>query len=210
MDKKIKNIIFDLGGVLVGFDGQRSISSFEALGCHDVAQYVVEHRTEDLFADIELGRITTAEFCNEVRRISGTNAKDADIIEAWNALLTPMSAVKRQRLMELHQQGYRLFLLSNTNDMHWQLCGYVFDIAPLFEHCFLSYEMHLIKPNEEIYREVLRQADIRAEETIFIDDNLDNIKAARRVGLHVFHNETPDAWLAEIKAPSEGREVKGS
>lgn len=199
MNKQIKNIIFDLGGVLVGFDGQRSINSFEALGCHDVAQYVVDHRTEDLFADIELGRITTAEFCNEVRRISGTDAKDADIINAWNVLLTPMTDAKRQRLTYLRKEGYRLFLLSNTNDMHWQLCGYVFDIAPLFDHCFLSYEMHLVKPDEDIFLEVLRQADLKPEESLFIDDTLVNVEAARRVGIHTFLNDTPDAWLEYVK-----------
>ena len=198
MDKKIKNIVFDLGGVLVGFDGQRCINGFEALGCHDVAQYVVEHRTEDLFYDIELGRINTGDFCNRVREMSEVAASDADIISAWNSLLTPMKPEKRKSLEELRRRGYKLYLLSNTNDMHWQLCGYVFRIATLFDHCFLSYEMHLAKPDEEIFREVLRQTGCDAAETLFIDDNRDNVEAARRVGMHAFLNETLDAWLSEV------------
>ena len=66
----IKNIVFDLGGVLVDLDGKRCIDAFDAIGCHAISDYVRLHRTEDLFYDIEIGHTTTAEFCREVRSIT--------------------------------------------------------------------------------------------------------------------------------------------
>ena len=127
MNERIKNIVFDLGGVLVGLDGQRSIAEFDALGCERVSEYIREHRTEDLFYRIELGLITTHEFCEEVRQMTATSASDEEMVGAWNALICPVTARRREALWSLRESGYRLFLLSNTNDMHWQLCSGMFN-----------------------------------------------------------------------------------
>ena len=215
MNERIKNIVFDLGGVLVGLDGQRSIAAFDALGCERVSEYIREHRTEDLFYRIELGLITTHEFCEEVRQMTATSASDEEMVGAWNALISPVTARRRNTLWSLRESGYRLYLLSNTNDMHWQLCRRMFSEffqslrfvkAPLraergvrsdelpFEQVFLSYEMHLSKPDVEIFREVLRQADLKAEETLFIDDNEDNIRSASSLGFQTYWNREIDDW----------------
>lgn len=192
----MKNIIFDLGGVLVGFDRQRSIDAFERIGCGKVADYIRDHRTEDLFYRIELGEISTHDFCEEVRQMTATNADDEAIIHAWNVLLTPVTENRLQRLRELREKGVRLFLLSNTNDMHWQYCGHQLDGC--FERVFLSYEMRLAKPDTAIFAEVLRQADIDASDTLFIDDNADNIAAAASLGIKTFHNQNIDDWTLAI------------
>lgn len=192
----MKNIIFDLGGVLVGFDRQRSIDAFEQIGCGKVADYIRDHRTEDLFYRIELGEISTHDFCEEVRQMTATNADDEAIIHAWNVLLTPVTENRLQRLRELREKGHRLFLLSNTNDMHWQYCGHQLDGC--FERVFLSYEMRLAKPDTAIFAEVLRQADIDAHDTLFIDDNADNIAAAASLGIKTFHNQNIDDWRLAI------------
>ena len=188
----MKKIIFDLGGVLVGFDRQRSIDAFERIGCGKVADYIRDHRTEDLFYRIELGEISTHDFCEEVRQMTATNADDEAIINAWNVLLTPVTTERLQRLRELREAGHRLFLLSNTNDMHWQYCGHQLDGC--FERVFLSYEMQLAKPDTRIFSEVLRQAEIDASDTLFIDDNADNIAAAASLGIQTFHNQNIDDW----------------
>lgn len=193
----MKNIIFDLGGVLVGFDRQRSIDAFERIGCGKVADYIRDHRTEDLFYRIELGEISTHDFCEEVRLMTATNAADEAIIEAWNVLLKPVTTERLQRLRELREAGHRLFLLSNTNDMHWQYCGY--QVVDCFERVFLSYEMRLAKPDPQIFAEVLRQADIEACDTLFIDDNADNIAAAASLGIKTYHNQNIDDWILNIE-----------
>ena len=193
----MKNIIFDLGGVLVGFNRQRSIDAFERIGCEKVADYIRDHRTEDLFYRIELGVISTHDFCEEVRQMTATNADDEAIINAWNVLLTPVTTERLQRLRELREAGHRLFLLSNTNDMHWQYCEHQLDGC--FERVFLSYEMRLVKPDPKIFAEVLRQADIEACDTLFIDDNADNIAAAASLGIKTFHNQNIDDWILHIE-----------
>ena len=195
--ENIKNIIFDLGGVLVGLDGQRSIDAFDRLGCQRVSQDIVEHRTEDLFYRIELGLISTHEFCEEVREMTQTTATDEQMVAAWNALLTPLSERRAARLLQLHRKGYRIFLLSNTNDMHWQHCARVRfpeEVLQAFSQVFLSYEMQLAKPDCRIFEEVLRQAGIRADETLFIDDNQENVATAQTLGIVAFHNKSIDQW----------------
>lgn len=192
----MKNIIFDLGGVLVGLDGPRCIEAFERIGCEKVADYVREHRTEDLFYRIELGLISTPEFCEEVRQMTATKADDKAIIDAWNALLTPIAQERLQQLRALREAGHRLFLLSNTNDIHWQQCGPQLDGC--FEREFLSYEMQLAKPDTRIYAEVLRQAGIDAHETLFIDDTAENIAAAASLGIATYHNRNIDDWIFEV------------
>ena len=215
MNERIKNIVFDLGGVLVGLDGRRSMAAFDALGCERVSAYIREHRTEDLFYRIELGLITTHEFCEEIRLMTATQASDEAMVEAWNALISAITTRRLNALWALRQAGYRLFLLSNTNDMHWQYCKGMFlppANLPLkdgesvgempFEQVFLSYEMHLSKPDAEIFREVLRRADLAAGETLFIDDNEENIRSAASVGLLTFWNREIDDWVRQITTES--------
>ncbi|MBQ7470832.1 MAG: HAD family phosphatase [Prevotella sp.] len=203
----MKNIIFDLGGVLVGLDGLRCIDAFNAIGCERVAEYVRLRLTADLFLDIEEGTIDTEGFCAEVRRMTGCTAADSEIIGAWNQLLTEITDERKQRLKALRRAGYKVYLLSNTNDMHWQYtkellgneeCGmWNEECGAYFDRVFLSYRMHLSKPDVHIFEEVLRQAGLRAEETLFIDDNRENIQAAASLGIQTYLNTEIDNWLHE-------------
>ncbi len=197
----VRNIIFDLGGVLAGLDGQRCIDAFDALGCEKVSYYVEHHLTEDLFYDIEVGNISTKDFCDEVRRITGKNVSDEQIVWTWNQLLTGISERRLEKLLRLRDK-YHLFLLSNTNDMHWQLCVDDFfayrgnRVENFFDRIFLSYKMHLSKPSKDMYEEVLRQANIQPAETLFIDDSKTNIEGASPLGIQGYWNAHIDDWLA--------------
>ena len=200
MKQNVKNIIFDLGCVLVGLDKQRCVRAFEQIGAGDVAVYVRDHRTTDLFFDIETGQMTMEEFCDEVRRMSRCKAEDKDIVWAWNQLLLGIPDEKKQRLVDLKKE-YRLFLLSNTNDMHWQKC--VKDFFPYqnlgvndyFEDIYLSYELQLTKPNRMIFETVLRHSQLQAAETLFIDDVKENCESAAQLGILVMHETTGNDWL---------------
>ena len=199
----IKNIVFDLGGVLVDLDGQRCIEAFEAIGAHRISDYVREHRTEDLFYDIEIGNTDTADFCNEVRQITGIKAADRDIANAWNALLTRIDDGKKKRLLHL-RRNYRLFLLSNTNDMHWNLCAeHLFNyedynVNDYFERVYLSYKLHMTKPDPNIFRHVLKDAGINAGDTLFIDDNADNCHAAQQLGIRTLLQSDTNNWMQRL------------
>lgn len=208
IQQDIKNIVFDLGGVLCGLDADRCIKAFLEIGAEEVAVYVQEHRVEDLFLRAELGQISTHEFCDEVRHITNRDLTDDRIVWAWNELLTGITE-ERKAAVTMLSKRYRLFVLSNTNDMHWtrweEMSGMVDRVAvvsgklsaaePVFEKTFLSYRLHLAKPSHEIYETVLQQAGLQAEQTLFIDDSLTNCKAAEEVGIRTFHNKSINDWL---------------
>ena len=203
MTYNIKNIIFDLGGVLVGLDAARCIEAFRQAGCAEIAAYVEEHRTEDLFLDIELGRITTADFCRRVRGMTHTDTPDSRIAWAWNALLTDVAGEKKARLLHLSRR-YRLFLLSNTNEMHWTKCRDEllpcgsYGATDYFDRVFLSYEMHMKKPDADIFNKVVADTGIVPGETLFIDDSADNCRTAAALGMHTLHETTGRDWLSRL------------
>lgn len=199
---EIRNIIFDLGGVLVSLNQRRCIEAMRQVGIDAIANYVEERRTEDLFYEAEIGSITPHGFCEEVRRVTETKVRDEDIVWAWNQLLGEISAERKKRLWELREKGFRLFLLSNTNEMHWRYCAEElfadrFRVAEdYFERIFLSCRMHLSKPDPRIFSSVLAEAGIEAEETLFIDDSSANCQAAETLGIHTYYNKSIDDWLS--------------
>lgn len=189
----IKNIIFDFGGVLVDLDRRKCIDAFLRIGAGAIAGYVDECRQEDLFHDLEVGNIGVAEFCEAVRRACpGCTATDADICDAWNALLAGIPRYRLERLAALRGE-YRLALLSNTNPIHWSKsvsdyftqCGLT--VNDYFGNIYLSYEMHMLKPDAEIFRKVLDDSGMNAGETLFIDDSAANCEGAKRLGINVMH-----------------------
>ncbi len=206
-EKQIRNIIFDMGGVLVALNPSRCIAAFEALGATAVARYVRECRTEDLFYDYEIGLLTPAAFCAAVRRLSGISAPDTAILAAWDTLLEPTTAARREGLRRLRAAGYRLFVLSNTCVNHWQYASQQLipaageRIDDYFEQVFLSYELHCRKPSQEIFLTALARASLSADETLFIDDSAPNLAAAAAAGLHTFHERADHSWI-DILVPS--------
>lgn len=193
-----------MGGVLFDLNAKRCVEAFEAIGAKKTAVYVREFRTEDLFHLIEIKNDTTEEFCQEVRNMDGIDASDEEIITAWNALLEPTPGEKRDELMRLKSDGYRLFLLSNTNDMHWQkakklITNSEHDINDFFERIFLSYEMGVRKPHKEIFLQVVTDAGIRPEDSIFVDDNAMNIAAAEKLGMRTFHETADNKWVEKLR-----------
>lgn len=195
----MKHIIFDLGNVLVRLDTPACIEAFKKIGME-----MVIHRANDdaksVLEQLGLGLISVETFCQKARELSGSQASDEAICHAANTMLVEIPDEKKRRLLDLRARGHRVFLLSNTNSIHWgycveQLFPYKnYGVADYFERIFLSQEMHLQKPDAEIFNEVLRQTGIRAEDSIFIDDLPENCEAARGVGIQAFQNTNFDDW----------------
>lgn len=199
-----KNLIFDFGCVLVNLDKHRCIRALQDIGAEGVARYVDECRQEDLFHDLEVGNTGIGEFCDEVRRKSpGCNATDDAICGAWNALLTGIPIRRLEELLAL-RRSHRMLLLSNTNPIHWKKA--VADYFPMdgmgvddyFEKTYLSYRLHMLKPDGEIFRHVLDDAGISAGETLFIDDSAANCASAERLGIASMHVCHGDEWIGRI------------
>ena len=197
-----KNIIFDLGNVLVKLNPEGCIGAFKAIGMGELVDSNPQSEGMKLMSKLGVGMITTEEFCEAARKLTGTDVTNEEIIAAANKMLVEIPDEKKERLLQLKKAGYRLFLLSNTIDIHWGYCvEHLFPyqnygVEDYFEHCFLSQRMHLAKPNARIYEEVIRQANIHPDETLFIDDLKENCEAAEKLGIHTFQNVKFDDWLA--------------
>ena len=197
-----KNIIFDLGNVLVKLNPEGCIGAFKAIGMGELVEQNPQSEGMKLMSKLGVGMMTTEAFCDAARKLTGADVANEEIIAAANKMLVEIPDEKKERLLQLKKAGYRLFLLSNTIDIHWDYCVELLfpyqnhGVEDYFEQCFLSQRMHLAKPNARIYEEVIRQADIHPDETLFIDDLKENCEAAEKLGIHTFQNVKFDDWLA--------------
>ena len=197
MDKKIKNIVFDLGGVLVDLDFKAAINGLQQAGFVNVKEQLQSFDREGIFQKFELGEMTAEEFRTAIRENSTVTLTDEEIDALWNAMLLEIPREKLELILDLRGK-YMVYLLSNTNSIHWNyVCKNAFNyrgfrVNDYFEETFLSYEMHLAKPDKAIYEKVLQDANLLAEETLFIDDSEANCKAAEEVGIHAHHYHIGD------------------
>ena len=192
MDKKIRNIVFDLGGVLVDLDFKAAINGLQKAGFANVKEQLQAFDREGIFQKFELGEISADEFRSAIRENSTVSLTDEEVDGLWNAMLLEVPREKLELILHLRGK-YMVYLLSNTNSIHWDyVCKNAFNyrgfrVNDYFEETFLSFEMHLAKPDKAIFEKVLEEANLLPEETLFIDDSEANCKAASELGIHTHH-----------------------
>ena len=192
MDKNIKNIVFDLGGVLVDLDFKNAINGLQQAGFANVKEQLQAFDQEGIFQKFELGEINADEFRTAIRENSTVTLTDEEVDTLWNSMLLEVPRKKLELILELRGK-YMVYLLSNTNSIHWDyVCNNAFNyrgfrVNDYFEETFLSFEMHLAKPDKAIFEKVLHEANLLPEETLFIDDSEANCKAAEELGIHAHH-----------------------
>lgn len=197
--KGIKNLIIDFGGVLIDLDRRRCIEHFQKLELPDVEVVLDLYHQQDFFQKYEKGLITSAEFRNVIREKIGKPVTDAQIDKAWNSFLVSIPAYKLDLLLKL-RKDYLVYLLSNTNDIHWQwACRHAFPykafrVEDYFEQIFLSYEMNMAKPDADIFQTVLSKTGIATQETLFIDDSEDNCRTAEALGISTYTPKAGEDW----------------
>lgn len=189
----IKNIIFDFGGVILNIDFDRSVQAFRILGIEEACKLYSQDTQNELFNRLEKGIISPEEFRSELQEITSLYLTDEEIDEAWNALILDLPAY-RIKMLNLVRTNYRIFLLSNSNVIHYECYiqqlrkehGYrSFD--EVFKKAYFSQDMGMRKPDEEIFQKVLIEQQLNPEETLFIDDSLPNTEAAAQLGMKVHH-----------------------
>jgi len=185
----IKNIIFDLGGVIINIDYNLTIRAFENLGIKHADIIYSQKKQTEIFDLLETGKISPAEFCEGIRRISGINASDNDIIEAWNAMLLDFPDGIFD-LLDVAHKKYKTFLLSNTNEIHYNAYSNILErqlgktsLSNFFDKQYLSHEIGMRKPDTEIFRLVIEENGLLPDEALFIDDSPQHIEGARKAGL---------------------------
>lgn len=192
MDSKIKNVVFDLGGVLINLDFDNCLNAFRKAGFRDIEKQARQLEGKGLFSRFELGEISPEEFREAIRKETSESLTDRKIDDMWNLMLLDIPREKLDLLLELRGH-YMVYLLSNTNRIHWdyaseQMFSYRgFRVNDFFEATFLSFEIHKAKPDKEIYEQMMKEANILPEETFFIDDSEANCRAAAALGIRSYH-----------------------
>lgn len=193
--ESIKNLVLDFGGVLIGLNRERCIQNFKDLGFNDVEHYI-DNR---IFEEYEKGLVSTEQFREEIRCKADKNIKDKDIDFAWNSFLEDIPKYKLDLLLRLREK-YVVYLLSNTNPLHWDFaCQNVFPYKGFhmdnyFEKAYLSFELNEAKPDNIIYQKMIDEAGILPKETLFIDDMEENCKAANALGIHTYLAKPHENW----------------
>lgn len=183
----IKNIIFDLGGVILNIDFKLMHRAFERLGVKDIAVVYTQTRQDKIIDHFETGKITPDEFRQSMKTAFNLAISDEEFDAAWNAMLLDLPKQKADFIQELREKHHlKIFLLSNTNAIHNAKIKKEHD--QLFKKCFhKEYYSHVVgknKPNQDIFLTVLNENNLLAEETLFLDDTLQHVEAARKLGLY--------------------------
>jgi len=200
--KNITSVIFDLGGVLFDIDYSLTQKAFIELGVKDFQSLYSQQKQAGIFDEFEKGSISSAEFRKHIQQKLPANTSDDEIDKAWNALLIGVHAHKVELLKRLRNK-YRIFLLSNTNEIHLPEVLTMMaslnnntGISHLFEKNYYSCRMGMRKPDKEIYDRVCAENSLSAANTLFIDDSIQNVIGAEKAGLNALHC-TPSIKLEE-------------
>ncbi|HLI92097.1 MAG TPA: HAD family phosphatase [Puia sp.] len=186
----IKNIIFDLGGVIINLDNRRTEDAFTALGVKDFRKYFGHGFAESFFRDYEVGKLTDQEFIHSIRRFGALDqVSDQAIVDSWNALLLDFPPERIRLLTEL-RKTYRLFLFSNTNALHLAALRQIWtrsfgsgSLEDHFEKAYYSHIMGMRKPDPESFQYILQENNLKGNETLFVDDAIVNVEGAEQAGL---------------------------
>lgn len=194
----IKNIIFDFGGVILDIDPQLTVNEFTKLGFTDLNKVFTPEFTNDIIGKFERGILTPEVFRKKIKAFLEIDITDQQLDYAWNSLLYDIPA-ERIEIIEKVKKNYQIFLLSNSNEIHYDL--YVRDLQlrfgyrefdELFHKAYFSFDLHLLKPNPEIFEFIINQHGLISGETLFIDDNTENIEAAKKLGMKTHQLNKPE------------------
>lgn len=188
----IKNIIFDLGVVILAVDTSKTKAAFEKLGVKNFDSLYSLKKQSNVFDDFEKGIISDAAFRNAIRHSTKLNLSDIEIDFAWNAMIGDIPQERFDFLSALKNK-YRIFLCSNTNTIH--CCEFLQKLnnhygygnfEKLFEKIYYSFKHAMRKPEAEFYNLILRENNLVASETMLVDDNEKNTESARNLNINTW------------------------
>lgn len=186
---EIKNLMFDLGGVIMDLQRAECVKSFKRLGMANPERFLGDYGQTGPFGELEEGLITPEEFHARLRPLLRAGVSDADIDRAFNDFLAGIPVRRLEALRGLRGR-YHIYLLSNTNAVMWDAAiaeafrGEGNELADYFDGVATSFEARALKPGKEIFDYCVRRFGIRPEETVFLDDSAANVEAARSLGFH--------------------------
>lgn len=205
----IRNMIFDFGGVICNIDVSITEKAFVNLGIRQFDRAYSVTERDSFFGSFETGKITPNQFREVLKQHFDKPVTGEEIDHAWNALLQDIPASRIDLLRRL-STSYRLFLLSNTNEIHYtkylkdlQTIYGVSGFGELFEKAYFSHQIGLRKPFRDVFDFVVNDAGLKQDETLFIDDSTQHVEGARKAGLMAYHltdeEDITDLFSPEMK-----------
>ncbi len=192
MEKKIKNLLFDLGGVIIDIKRENCVAALMELGMKNAGEFLGDYIQKGPFLQLENGSISATQFRNEIRRHIPGHVTDEQIDNALGKFLIGIPVERLRMLEELHKD-FKVYILSNTNPIMWEQ-----GIKRFFEadgHCrdyyfdgeVASFKARCVKPDQAIFRYAIDHLGIDPEETLFFDDSVTNTEAAAKLGFKTMH-----------------------
>lgn len=188
--KNIKNVVIDLGGVMIDLDRDRCVRVFEKLGLKDVNSMLGLYRQEEPFLSVETGRITAAEFYDRLRHEIGREIPDREFEDAFNQFLVALPVERLEALRTMRADGLKLYMISNTNVIMYD--GWIkrafmqqgLLVGDYFDGIVTSFSEGACKPDARLFDILLTRYNLEPSETILLDDSEANCQAARDLGMH--------------------------
>ncbi|MGN1375901.1 MAG: HAD family hydrolase [Prevotella sp.] len=200
----IKNIVFDLGGVIMTISQDEAIRRFKSIGLDNVEDYLNPYTQTDIFGDVEEGKITAEQFRIKLCELIGRDVTYDECKYAWLGYRYDVPQRNLDILKNLRLEGYRLILLSNTNPfmMSWGLSG-EFDgngnsLENYFDSLYLSYKLGVMKPNKKFFQHIIDREHIKPNESLFIDDGERNVNAAQSLGFNTLCPINGEDWTGRL------------
>jgi glucose-1-phosphatase len=201
--ENVKNIIFDLGGVIMDIDVQYTLNAFSDLGLKNMHEYFSHGFAASFFSDHEAGRISDENFLKEIKNLLTADVSDQAVTDAWNALILCFPPERISLLKEIRSR-YRLFLYSNTNAIHHEKFSEIYrnsftgELEDLFEKAYFSHVLGQRKPETTGFKLIIDEIGLNPKETLFVDDALINVEGAIKAGLKGLYLP-PGFYITDIR-----------
>ena len=200
----IRNIAFDLGGVVLALSYEQAVRRFEEIGLQDARKQLDAFEQKGIFGDLESGRINEEDFRRELSVMVGRPLTMDECYYAWHGYVDYVPQRNLEAILKLRAQGYQVCLLSNTNPFMMQWAEKDFDgkghpVSYFFDAMYLSFECKVMKPRREIFEVMLRGQQATAEETLFVDDGPRNVEMAASMGMHTLCPQNNEDWIPALE-----------
>jgi len=195
INENVEAVIFDLGGVILNIDYNRTAAAFKALGLENFDEVYSQLCQTELFDRFETGQVSSFHFINRILDQLPRGCNGNQVVHAWDSMILDFPQERLDLLLELKSK-YRIFLLSNTNDIHMEAVRRALEkttghkrLEDYFERVYLSCEMGLRKPDAEIFLKVCGEQQLQPSTTLFIDDSPQHVEGAKSAGLQAVYLE---------------------
>jgi len=201
----IKNIAFDLGGVVLALSYEQAVRRFEEIGLKNARIHLDAFEQKGIFGALESGQITVEDFRRELSILVGRELTMDECFYAWHGYVDHVPQRNLDEIMSLRKRGYQVCLLSNTNPFMMQWADKDFDgkghpISYFFDDMYLSYQCKVMKPHAAIFQMMLDGQQSLPSETVFVDDGQRNVAAAQDLGMQTLCPQNNEDWIPSLEA----------